>query len=61
MSSEEITAVVSAWQAGALSQESMFELFRRGEVLPAGRTNEEEAMLVGNSPPSHQDTKESNE
>lgn len=46
MSSNEITAVVAAWQAGALSQESMFELFRRGEVLPAGRTNEEEAALV---------------
>ena len=47
MSSDEITAIVSAWQAGALSQESMFELFRRGEVLPAGRTNEEEKNLVG--------------
>jgi hypothetical protein len=47
MSSDELTAVVSAWQAGALSRESMFELFRRGEVLPAGRTNEEEAKLVG--------------
>ncbi len=42
MSSEEITAIVSAWQAGAISQESMFELLRRGEVLPAGRTNDEE-------------------
>jgi hypothetical protein len=49
MSSEEITAIVSAWQAGAISQESMFELFRRGEVLPAGRTNEEEKKLVGDS------------
>ena len=46
MSSEEITAVVAAWQAGAISQSSMFELFRRGEVLPAGRTNEEEARMV---------------
>ncbi len=48
MSSTELTAVVSAWQAGAISRESMFELLRRGEVLPAGRTNEEEAKLVGN-------------
>ncbi len=45
--SNELTAIVSAWQAGAISRESMFELFRRGEVLPAGRTNEEEARLVG--------------
>jgi hypothetical protein len=46
MASEEITAIVSAWQAGAISRESMFELFRRGEVLPPGRTNEEEAKLT---------------
>jgi hypothetical protein len=47
MASEEITAIVSAWQAGAISRESMFELFRRGEVLPPGRTNEDEARLAG--------------
>jgi hypothetical protein len=46
MSSDEITAVVSAWQAGAISRETMFDLFRRGEVLPPGRTNEEEHKLV---------------
>ncbi len=52
MSSTELTAVVSAWQAGAISRESMFELLRRGEVLPAGRTNEEEAILISrNSAP----------
>jgi hypothetical protein len=49
MSSDEITAIVAAWQAGALSQASMFELFRRGEVLPPGRTNEEESNLVRSS------------
>ena len=47
LSSDEITAVVSAWQAGAISQETMFDLFRRGEVLPAGRTDEEESKLAG--------------
>ena len=46
MASDEITAVVAAWQAGAISRESMFELFRRGEVLPPGRSNEEEIHLV---------------
>jgi hypothetical protein len=51
MASDEITAIVSAWQAGALSRESMFELFRRGEVLPAGRSNEEEARLAVASAP----------
>jgi hypothetical protein len=46
LASDEITAVVSAWQAGAISQETMFDLFRRGEVLPPGRTDEEEARLT---------------
>jgi len=46
MASDELTAVVSAWQAGAISRETMFDLFRRGEVLPAGRTDEEEARLA---------------
>lgn len=46
MASEEITAIVSAWQANAISRETMFELFRKGEVLPAGRTNQEEARLT---------------
>lgn len=46
LSSQDIVAVVQAWQAGAISRDSMSELFRRGEVLPEGRTNEEEAELV---------------
>ncbi len=32
MSSDELTAVVSAWQAGAISRETMFDLFRKGEA-----------------------------
>ncbi len=50
MTSDEITAVVSAWQAGAISQETMFDLFRRGEILPPGRTDEDEKSLVSASP-----------
>lgn len=46
MASDEITAVVAAWQANAISRETMFELFRKGEVLPAGRSNHEESKLV---------------
>jgi len=46
MASDELAAVVGAWQAGAISQDSMFELFRKGEVLPDGRTNERESQLV---------------
>jgi hypothetical protein len=33
MSPQELQAVVAAWQAGALSRETMIDLFRRGEVL----------------------------
>jgi hypothetical protein len=47
MSAQEITAVVAAWQAGAISRDTMTDLFRRGEVLPEGRTTEEEQRLIG--------------
>ena len=46
LSAQEIQAIVAAWQANAISRETMTDLFRRGEVLPEGRTNEEEAELV---------------
>jgi hypothetical protein len=46
LTSMELTAIVSAWQAGAISQATMFDLFRKGEVLPTGRTDGEEAALL---------------
>jgi hypothetical protein len=46
MSGEEITALVSAWQAGAISRSTMLDLFRRGELLPDNLTNEEESKLL---------------
>ena len=46
MSSQEIQAVVAAWQAGAISRDTMTELFRRGEVVPEGRSTEEETRLI---------------
>ena len=46
LTSLELTAIVGAWQAGAISQATMFDLFRKGEVLPTGRTDEEEKNLV---------------
>jgi hypothetical protein len=56
MASDQITAIVSAWQAGAISRDTMFDLFRLGEVLPAGRSNEAEQKLLDaaktNPPPS---------
>ncbi|MGZ4986810.1 MAG: DUF4055 domain-containing protein [Limisphaerales bacterium] len=46
MESDELREVVAAWQAGAISQDTMLELFRRGEILPDGRTNEDELALI---------------
>jgi hypothetical protein len=46
LAANEIVAVVQAWQNGALSRDSMLDIFRRGEVLPEGRTNEEEVRLI---------------
>jgi hypothetical protein len=46
LTSLELTAIVSAWQAGAISQTTMFDLFRKGEVLPTGRTDTEEKNLI---------------
>ena len=42
----ELVAVVHAWQSGAMSQDSMLDLFRKSEVLPEGRSNAEEAALI---------------
>jgi len=42
----DVQAIVAAWQAGAISLDTMHELFRRGEVLPEGRTSEEERRLI---------------
>ena len=36
MQSGELAAVVSAWKDGAMSQDSMLELFRKREMLPEG-------------------------
>ena len=38
--------VAAAWQSGAISRDTMFELFRSGEILPDGRTNEDEKALI---------------
>ena len=47
LASQDLQALVAAWQAGALSQDTMLELMRRGELLPEGRTTAEEQALIG--------------
>ena len=39
--------MVAAWQA--ISRDTLTDLFRRGEVLPEGRTDAEEKRLIGAS------------
>jgi len=51
MSALEITALVAAWQAGAISQTTMLDLFRAGEVIAPGRTNDEEIKLLATQKP----------
>ncbi len=46
LASQDVQAIVAAWQSGAISLDTMHELFRRGEILPEGRTNEEELKLL---------------
>jgi hypothetical protein len=58
LTSLELTAIVSAWQAGAISQTTMFDLFRKGEVLPTGRTDDEEKNLVQAGQPKNQNGQE---
>ena len=53
MSSADLQAIVAAWQSGAISRDTMFELFRSGEILPDGRTNEDEAQLIQTAEGKH--------
>ncbi len=46
MSGDEITAVVTAWRSGAISRETMLERLKRGEVLPDGRSVDQERALI---------------
>ncbi len=47
MSATELAAAVKAWQSGAISQDTMLDLFCHGANLPEGRTNDEEKALGG--------------
>ena len=46
LSAAELTALVAAWQSGAISRDTMYESLRRAAILPEGRTNAEEGDLV---------------
>ena len=43
---ERLAALVSAWQAGAISRDTLLHNLRQGEILPPGRTGEHELNLI---------------
>lgn len=46
LSPQEILAIVSGWQSGAFSKQTMFDRFKKGELVPSERTFEEEQELI---------------
>lgn len=51
MESAQLTALVSAWQAGALSTEDLFENLQRGDVISSEKTLEEQQAEIAATPP----------
>lgn len=51
MTAKDIQSVVAAWQQGAISRDTMLHQFKQGELLPHGRTAEEELALIKADPP----------
>lgn len=52
LTAQEIDALVSAWQRGAISRETMFDNFKRGEIIPEGRDFETEAAAIEDQAPT---------
>ena len=43
---EDMQALVAASQMGAISRDTLLHNFRQGEILPPGRTNEQEVEKI---------------
>ena len=50
MDAEDVQALVAAWQMGAISRDTLLHNFRQGEILPSGRTNEQEVEKIRADP-----------
>lgn len=46
MDAQSITALVSAWQTGGISHDTLLDSLRKGEVIPDGRSNAEEKAMA---------------
>lgn len=51
LSAQEVTAIVQGWQAGAISEQEMFELFQGGGVVRDDKGYEDHATEIANNPP----------
>jgi hypothetical protein len=52
LSAQEVTALVAAWQMGAISKNTLFWNLQQGEVIEDGVTFEEEEAKIGDEAPS---------
>ena len=50
LSAQELTALVSSWQAGAISQHTLFDNLQRGEIVSDSVTFEEEQERINSAP-----------
>lgn len=49
MSGQDLTAMVSAYQGGAISYDTLYENLQRGEIASVGRTADEERAMIVNA------------
>lgn len=52
LSAQDVTALVAAWQAGAISKEALFLKFQKGGVVGDGTDFETEEEKISNAPPA---------
>lgn len=52
MTAQDLTSLVSAWQAGAISQETLFENLKAGEIIADTLSFEDEQTRIGTSGPT---------
>lgn len=53
MTAQELTALVAAWQSGAISQETLFNNLKAGEIVADSDTFEEEQARIANAYPGY--------
>ena len=52
MDPAELTALLTAWQSGAISHDTFLYNAQKGEILPPGRSVDDEKAMIGEEMPS---------